>query len=76
MAESRCSTSVELEGESEIPVGFDQRFMKDALSQFREEPRVRMKFSGGASPIVIEAEGRNDFALVLPCKLHGSTMAA
>lgn len=75
MAESRCSTSVELEGESEIPVGFDQRFMKDALSQFREEPRVRMKLSGGVSPIIIEAEERNDFALILPCKLHG-TMAA
>ena len=69
-AESKCSTSVKIEGESVIVVGFDQRFMKDALNQFKDEPRVRMKLSGGISPIILEAEGRNDFAIVLPVRLH------
>lgn len=74
-AESMCSTSVEIEGESKIPVGFDQRFMKDALSQFKDELRVRMKISSGVSPIILEAEGRNDFAMVLPVRLSGRMAA-
>jgi len=70
-AESKCSTSVEIEGESELAVGFDQRYMKDALTQFKGEPRVRMKLTNGVGPIIVEAEGRNDFAMVLPVRLHG-----
>lgn len=69
-AGSRCSTSVKIEGESAIPVGFDQRFMKDALTQFKDAPRVKVKLSGGTGPIILEAEGRSDFALVLPVRLH------
>lgn len=74
-AESKCSTSVEIEGESEITVGFDQRFMKDALMQFKDVPRVKMKLAGGISPIILEAEGRNDFAMVLPVRLKGRMAA-
>ena len=70
-AESKCSTSVEIEGESELAVGFDQRYMKDALTQFKGEPRVRMKLTNGVGPIIVEAEGRNDFAMVLPVRLRG-----
>ncbi len=68
--ESKCSTSVEIDGVSGLAVGFDQRFMKDALNQFKEEARVRIKLSGGLGPIILEAEGRNDFAMVLPVRLH------
>lgn len=67
-AESKCSTSVEIKGESEIAVGFDPRYMKDALNQFKDAARVRIKLSGGSAPIIIEAEGRNDFAMVLPVR--------
>ena len=74
-AESKCSTSVEIEGESEISIGIDQRFMKDALTQFKDAPRVKMKLSGGIGPIILEAEGRSDFALVLPVRLHGAMAA-
>ena len=70
-AETKCSTSVEIEGESKLAVGFDQRYMKDALTQFKGEPCVRMKLTSGIGPIIIEAEGRNDFAMVLPVRLHG-----
>lgn len=45
--------------------------MKDALTQFKGEPCVRMKLTSGIGPIIIEAEGRNDFAMVLPVRLHG-----
>ena len=44
--------------------------MLDALKQFRKEPEVRLKLSGIYTPIVIEAEGRSDFALVLPVRLR------
>lgn len=73
--ESKCSTSVEIEGESEITVGFDRRFMKDALTQFKDASRVKMKLAGEISPIVLEAEGRNDFAMVLPVRLYGRMAA-
>ncbi len=66
--ETRCSTSVPIEGESSIPVGFDSQFMKDALNQFKGEERVRIKFSGESTPIIVEADGRNDFAMVLPVR--------
>ena len=69
--ENKCSTFVEIEGESEIAVGFNPRYMKDALTQFKDEPRVKMKLSIGSGPIIIEAEGRKDFAMVLPVQLHG-----
>ena len=59
---------MEIEGESELAVGFDQRYMKDALTQFKGEPRVRVKLTSGGGPIIIEAEGRNDFAMVLPVR--------
>lgn len=62
----RCSTEVRIEGVSEIAIGFDQRYMRDALKQFSDEERVKVKFSGCHTPIIIEAEGRSDFALILP----------
>lgn len=71
----RCSTSVEIEGESGIPFGFDPRFMRDALKQFGGEKRVKVKLSGEIGPIILEAEGRNDFAMVLPVRLHKTRAA-
>ena len=46
------------------------RHVLDALKQFRKEPEVQIKLSGIYTPIVIEAAGRSDFALVLPVRLH------
>ena len=45
------------------------RHVLDALKQFRKEPEVQIKLSGIYTPIVIEAEERSDFALVLPVRL-------
>lgn len=59
-----------MSGRGDMVVGFDLRYMLDALKQFRKEPEVRIKLSGIYTPIVIEAEGRSDFALLLPVRLR------
>lgn len=71
----RCSTEVRIEGVSEIAIGFDQRYMRDALKQFSDEERVKVKFSGCHTPIIIEADGRSDFALILPVRLNSARAA-
>ena len=64
------ATHVSMSGRGDLVGGFDLRYMLDALKQFRKEPEVRIKLSGIYTPIVIEAEGRSDFALVLPVRLR------
>ena len=64
------ATHVSMSGRGDMVVGFDLRYMLDALKQFRKETEVRIKLSGIYTPIVIEAEGRSDFALVLPVRLR------
>ncbi len=71
---TRCCTEVEVVGRSELTVGFSLRYMEDAMKQFKGEHLVKMKLSGGSGPIIIEAESRNDFALVQP--IRPSCMAA
>ena len=43
--------------------------MTDAMRQFRGEPAVKMKVINHKAPIVLEAEGRSDFAMVLPARM-------
>lgn len=64
------ATHVSMSGRGDMVVGFDLRYMLEALKQFRKEPEVRLKLSGIYTPIVIEAEERSDFALVLPVRLR------
>lgn len=64
------ATHVSMSGRGDMVVGFDLRYMLDALKQFRKETEVRIKLSGIYTPIVIEAEERSDFALVLPVRLR------
>lgn len=72
----RGQTAVSIAGSSSIDFGFDLNFMSDALKQFEKEPHVRIKVSGQLSPLIIEAEGRNDYALLMPVRLKQSRMAA
>ena len=72
---NRCGTKVQIEGHSELTVGFSLRFMEDALKQFKGEPLVKMKFSSSLGPIILEAEGRSDFAMVLPTRLRDAVAA-
>lgn len=62
-------TGIQVSGRGSLSLGFDLRYMLDAVKQFKDEPEIKVKLSGIFSPIVIEAEGRNDFALVLPVRL-------
>ena len=64
------ATHVSMSGRGDMVVGFDLRSMLEALKQFRKEPEVHLKLSGIYTPIVIEAEERSDFALVLPVRLR------
>lgn len=65
----RHQTRVQVDGRSEMEIGFDLHHMMDALRQFKGESCVRMKLTSPISPIVLEVEGRNDCAMVLPVRL-------
>ena len=65
----RFRTSIPVSGRGNLILGFDLRYMLDALKQFKDAPEITVKLSGVFSPIVIEAEGRGDFALVLPVRI-------
>ena len=69
------STQVQIDGESTISFGFELHYMVDALRQFRGEPKVRMKVINPSAPIVLEAEGRGDFAMVLPIRMRQAAAA-
>lgn len=69
-------TSIPVSGRGDLTLGFDLRYMLDALKQFKDEPEVTVKLSGVFSPIVIEAENRGDFALVLPVRIKEEELAA
>ena len=75
-ASGSYSTQVQVDGESSIDFGFELRCMVDALRQFRGEPAVKMKVISPVAPIVLEAEGRSDFAMVLPVRVKAATRAA
>lgn len=75
-ASGSYSTQVQVDGESSIDFGFELRYMVDALRQFRGEPAVKMKAISPVAPIVLEAEGRSDFAMVLPVRVKAATRAA
>lgn len=69
-------TSVAIYGKNEITFAFELRYMVDAMRQFREEPQVKVRIQSEVGPIVIEAEGRQDFALVCPVRLSERLLAA
>ena len=72
----RYQTRIQVDGRSEIEIGFNLHHMTDALRQFKGESRVRMKLATPISPILLEAEGRSDHALVLPVRLKRVPAAA
>ena len=73
----RYATKVQVDGDGNVTFGFTLAYMVDALEQFKKEPFVNMKISKGSiSPIILEAEGRNDHAMVLPVRLRDSAAAA
>ena len=49
--------------------------MVDALRQFRGESQIKMKIISPVAPVVLEAEGRSDFAIVLPIRMKQAVAA-
>lgn len=72
----RYATKIEADGCKSVTFGFNLAYMADAMEQFKKEQLVKMKFNGPMGPIVIEAEGRGDYALVLPVRLKENSQAA
>ena len=72
---NRGGTEVQIDGHSKLTVGFSLRFMEDALKQFKGEEFVKIKLRSEIGPIIIEADGRNDFAMVLPVRLRETKAA-
>ena len=73
----RYATKVSADGCGDVEFGFNLDYMADALEQFGKEPSVKMKVSAGSlGPIIFEADGRNDHAMVLPVRLKEASRAA
>ena len=73
----RYATKISAIGCEDVEFGFNLDYMTDALKQFEKEPSVNMKVSAGSlGPIIIEAEGRGDRALVMPARLGEASRAA
>ena len=69
------STQVEIDGTHSIGFGFELCYMVDALRQFREMSYVKMKVNSSVAPIILEAGGRSDFAMVLPVRTKQAAAA-
>lgn len=74
-AGGRYSTQVQIDGTSKIDFGFELRYMIDAFRQFQGESQVKMKVINPVAPIVLETEGRSDFAMVLPVRMKQAAAA-
>ena len=73
----RYATKIPATGCDGVEFGFNLDYMADALEQFGKEPSVKMKVSAGSlGPIIFEADGRNDHAMVLPVRLKEASRAA
>lgn len=66
----RYSTEIQVDGVSHIEIGLHRSYMVEALRQFKTEPRIRMKLSSAIAPVILEADGRSDRAMVLPVRLR------
>lgn len=73
---SKFYSSVHITGTGDIPFACDLRYMKDALRQFKNEELVRIKTVSTVTPVIIEAEGRSDFALICPVRFRDELEAA
>ena len=74
-ASGNYNTQVQIDGESSIGFGFDLRYMVDAIQQFRGESFVKMKVISSVAPVILEAEGRSDCAMILPVRMKEAAAA-
>ncbi len=74
--DERYASRVQTSGNANVTFGFTLDYMADALKQFEKEPAVRMKLASPVGPLIIEADGRNDYALVMLVRIRDASMAA
>lgn len=72
----RYASRVQTDGNANVTFGFTLDYMADALKQFEKEPAARMKLANPRGPLIIEANGRTDYALVMLVQLRDGSMAA
>jgi len=72
----RYATKIEVSGSESVTFGVNLDYMADAMEQFKGEPLVKLKFSGPPGPIIIETEGRDDYAMVMPVRIKENSAAA
>ena len=69
-----CKAEVPISTESSIVIGFDARFMLDALTQFEKQETVTMRLTGSLGAILLIAG--NSSTIVLPIRLREEQKAA
>ena len=69
-----CKAEVPISTESSIVIGFDARFILDALTQFEKQETVTMRLTGSLGAILLIAG--NSSAIVLPIRLREEQKAA
>ena len=72
----RYATRIQADGDANVTFGFNLDYMADALKQFEKEPAARMKLANPRGPLIIEATGRTDYALVMLVQIRDGHMAA
>lgn len=68
-------TRIYVEGEGDIQIAFNLRYMMDALRQFKDEAHVKLQVFGPISPILLTADSRSDCAMVLPVRSNFAAAA-
>ena len=71
----RYSSTLDISRTDSMTTGFNLDYLTDAVRQFKKEQRVTVKISGLHSPLVMEAEGRGDRAMVLPVRVKADAVA-
>lgn len=72
----RYVSKVRTDGNADVTFGFTLAYMMGALKQFEKEPVARMKLVSSNGALIIEANGRKDFAIVMLVQLSDGSMAA
>ena len=71
----KYSTTLDADRQDGQVIMFELNHLTEAFKQFNKEQQVKVKISGNITPVVIEAEGRSDCALVLPVPMKKDAAA-
>jgi len=71
----KYSSVIDVNRRSSMLLGFNLREISDAIKQFEKEPLVKVRVGERNLPTMLEAEGRNDYALVLPVRIKEDAAA-